>query len=92
KRTAELIPLCHSLPLDQVSLEFTLETDRILITADVSLTARTGAEMEALTAVAVAGLAIYDMCKALDRTMVVGEIRLLEKRGGRSGHFRRADA
>jgi cyclic pyranopterin phosphate synthase len=89
KRTAELIPLCHPLVLDHIDIDFTIAPEQIEITARVSLTGRTGAEMEAVTAVAVAGLTIYDMCKALDRTMVIDEIRLLEKSGGRSGTFRR---
>lgn len=89
KRTAELIPLCHPLILDHIDIDFAMAAEQIDITARVSLTGRTGAEMEALTAVAIAGLTIYDMCKALDRRMVIGEIRLLEKSGGRSGSFRR---
>jgi cyclic pyranopterin phosphate synthase len=94
KRTADLIPLCHPLPLAHVDV--TLEPDpdgsRVLIESRVRVEARTGVEMEALTAVAVAGLTLYDMCKAVDREMTIGAIRLLEKRGGRSGTFvRRAD-
>jgi cyclic pyranopterin monophosphate synthase len=87
KRTDQLIPLCHPLPLDAVSLDFDFPDDRtIAIEAAVRVTARTGAEMEALVAVSVAALTIYDMCKSVDRTMVLGEIRLEEKSGGRSGH------
>ena len=92
KRTADLIPLCHPLPLTAV--EVTLEPDaahaRVRVESRVRVTARTGVEMEALTAVAVAGLTLYDMCKAIDRDMTIGAIRLVEKRGGRSGVYRRA--
>lgn len=93
KKTPELIPLAHPLPLNSVTVEFFPDTTRCLIEieARVKVTARTGVEMEALTAVACAGLAIYDMCKAVDRTMVLSEIRLMEKSGGRSGHFRRTE-
>ncbi len=80
KRTDELIPLCHSLPLNAVELTFALEPDSVLICAEVSTTAKTGVEMEALTAVSVAALTIYDMCKAVDSTMVIGGIRVLSKR------------
>lgn len=90
KKTPELIPLCHPLSLDAVTVEFFPDRKRssIEIESRVRITARTGVEMEALTAVAVAGLTVYDMCKAVDRSMVVTEIRLMEKSGGRSGHFR----
>lgn len=88
KRTADLIPLCHPLPLTAVSLDFSLlEPDRVEIESTVRVTARTGAEMEALTAVSLAALTLYDMCKAIDRGMRIEEIRLVEKAGGRSGHF-----
>lgn len=87
KRTADLIPLCHSLPLTHVELEFGLEHDRIEIRAGARTEAGTGVEMEALTAVAVAALTIYDMCKAVDRGMRIGDIRLTFKSGGRSGTF-----
>jgi cyclic pyranopterin phosphate synthase len=88
KRTAELIPLCHPLPLDALSLAFSFPNDRTVgIEATVQVTAKTGVEMEALTAVSVSALAIYDMCKAIDREMVIEQIRLEEKEGGRSGHF-----
>jgi cyclic pyranopterin phosphate synthase len=80
KRTDELIPLCHSLPLNSVDLEFTVEDTAIRIAAEVSTTAKTGVEMEALTAVSVAALAIYDMCKAVDKGMVIDGIRVTEKR------------
>ncbi len=79
KRTSELIPLCHGIRLDHVEAGFELLEDGVLITAGVSCVERTGAEMEALTAVAVAALAIYDMCKAVDRNMVIEEVRLVEK-------------
>lgn len=92
KRTGELIPLCHPLPLDGVSLDFSFQNDRtVRIEATVRVTAKTGVEMEALTAVSVAALTIYDMCKAIDRSLTIGDIRLEEKSGGRSGHFRRED-
>ena len=87
KRTSDLIPLCHQLPLSHVSLEITPERHGYLIEARVRTTAQTGVEMEALTAVSVAALTIYDMLKALDKTMVIGEICLLEKRGGKSGNW-----
>lgn len=94
KRTAELIPMCHSLNLDHVSIDFTPCQNRHALEAEarVRLTARTGVEMEALTAVSVALLTIYDMCKAVDRGMVIGRIRLLEKAGGKSGHWLRDEA
>ena len=89
KRTADLIPLCHPLPLTRVAVEF--ETDDALpgvrCTAQVETLGRTGVEMEALTAVQVGLLTIYDMCKAADRGMVMGEVRVLEKRGGKSGEW-----
>ncbi|MEA3212800.1 MAG: cyclic pyranopterin monophosphate synthase [Chthoniobacter sp.] len=80
KRTDELIPLCHSLPLSAVELRFEVEAEAIRIFSEVTTTARTGVEMEALTAVSVAALTIYDMCKAVDKAMVIGEIRVTEKR------------
>ncbi len=79
KRTDELIPLCHSLPLNAVELDFQIEADAIRIRAEVTTTAKTGVEMEALTAVSVAALTIYDMCKAEDKQMVIGEIRVTGK-------------
>jgi len=82
KKTGELIPLCHPLALDSVAVDFQLEPRRIRITAAAAISAKTGVEMEALTAVAVAALTIYDMCKGIDRRMVIGEIRLLSKTGG----------
>ncbi len=91
KRTHELIPLCHPLPLTQVAIEFEPSRDPpgLRIEATAKVDAKTGVEMEALTAVAVACLSIYDMCKAVDRSMSFSGIRLLEKTGGRSGHFKR---
>jgi cyclic pyranopterin phosphate synthase len=89
KRTAELIPLCHPLPLSHVTVELTARRDGYEIEARVATEAQTGVEMEALTAVAVAALTIYDMVKAADRTMSIGDIVLVEKRGGRSGDYRR---
>jgi len=87
KRTSELIPLCHPLPIDQVTVDFSIMDEGIEITSKVVSTGRTGVEMEALTAVSVAALTIYDMVKAADKSMKIGEIRLLEKSGGRSGHY-----
>jgi len=87
KRTAELIPLCHTLPLDAVSVDLTLEDDGVEITATVKTTGRTGAEMEALTAVSVAALTIYDMAKAVDKGMRIEAVRLVRKTGGKSGEF-----
>jgi cyclic pyranopterin phosphate synthase len=92
KRTGELIPLCHPLPITSASLDFTFENDSVLrIEATVRVFGRTGVEMEALTAVSVAALTVYDMCKAVDRGMSIERIRLEEKSGGRSGTFRRDD-
>jgi cyclic pyranopterin phosphate synthase len=92
KRTGELIPLCHPLPLTGVSLDFAFLSDsQLRIEATARVLARTGVEMEALTAVSVAALTVYDMCKAVDRTMTIESIRLEEKSGGRSGTFRRED-
>jgi len=79
KRTDELIPLCHSLPLDAVDLQFQIREEGVQIAAEASTSARTGVEMEALVAVSVAALTIYDMCKAVDKTMRIGEIRVTEK-------------
>ena len=89
KRTAELIPLCHPLRLTGLDLELRAGRDRVTITARVRAFDRTGVEMEALTAASVAALTVYDMCKAIDRGMVIGEIRLDEKRGGKSGTWTR---
>lgn len=91
KRTAELIPLCHPLPLSQVTVEFEPSRDPsgLRVEAVAKVDAKTGVEMEALTAVSIACLTIYDMCKAADRAMSFSGIRLIEKTGGRSGHFKR---
>lgn len=88
KRTGELIPLCHPLALDAVNVDFAFTGNGIECTAAASLTGRTGVEMEALTAVSVALLTIYDMAKALDKGMVIENVRLIEKRGGKSGMWR----
>ena len=89
KRTSELIPLCHPLPITRVAVEFELDPAKssVRCTAQVETLGRTGVEMEALTAVQVGLLTIYDMCKAADRGMVMGEIRVLEKHGGKSGSY-----
>jgi cyclic pyranopterin phosphate synthase len=93
KRTGELIPLCHNLPLDAVAVDFSFPDDRHLaVEAMARVTARTGVEMEALVAVAVAALTVYDMCKSVDREMAVEGIQLEEKSGGRSGPFIRKNA
>jgi len=89
KRTSELIPLAHLLPLDGVTIDFELRESAIEIRASVSVTARTGVEMEALTAVALAGLTLHDMIKAVDPAAVLGDIKLLSKSGGKSGHWSR---
>ena len=90
KRTADLIPLCHPLALDTVQIHFTSKfDDQIGIEATVQATAKTGVEMEALMAVSVAALTIYDMCKSIDRAMVIEQVQLEEKSGGASGHFER---
>lgn len=91
KKTAELIPLCHPLPLSEVKLDFVILKDQIKITATVSARAVTGVEMEALTAVSVAALTIYDMLKALSHDITIENIRLLSKSGGKSGEWRRAN-
>jgi cyclic pyranopterin phosphate synthase len=89
KRTAELIPLCHPLPLDSVAIDFSFPDDQtVRIDGQVHCTAKTGVEMEALTAVSVAALTIYDMCKSAQRGIEIGEIRLEEKTGGRSGAWK----
>ena len=88
KRTADLIPLCHPLALTKVGVDFAWEDSGISVTATAQTTGQTGVEMEALTAASVALLTLYDMAKALDRAMIVGDIRLLEKSGGRSGDWR----
>ena len=87
KRTSDLIPLAHPLMLTRVAVEFSFETDAIAIEVTVETRDRTGVEMEALTAVAAGLLTVYDMCKAVDRGMRIENVRLLEKSGGRSGHY-----
>jgi cyclic pyranopterin phosphate synthase len=92
KRTGDLIPLCHPIGLDAVDLTIhPVGSNTIRIEATVKVFGRTGVEMEALTAVSVAALTVYDMCKSIDRAIVIGEIRLEEKSGGRSGHYRSDD-
>ena len=92
KHTSSLIPLCHPLPLTAVAIDFSFPADMLLrIEAMVRVLGRTGVEMEALTAVSVAALTVYDMCKSVDRSMTIEHIRLEEKSGGRSGKFERAD-
>lgn len=91
KQTSSLIPLCHPLPLSHVDLQLRLGAEGVEIESSVATRAVTGVEMEALTAVSVAALTVYDMCKAIDKTMTISDICLLEKRGGKSGnYFRRA--
>ncbi|MBA3314661.1 MAG: cyclic pyranopterin monophosphate synthase MoaC [Planctomycetaceae bacterium] len=92
KRTSDLIPLCHPLAIDGVKLDFSSSDGTLSIIAEVRTTARTGVEMEALTAVTVAALTIYDMCKSVDRDMSLGPFRLIQKSGGRSGDYRRESA
>src|SRR5829696_4994756 len=90
KRTADLIPLCHPLPIESVTVEFAFDSDQTLrIEATVQVEAKTGVEMEALTAVSVAALTVYDMCKAVDRGISIERIQLEEKSGGRSGLWNR---
>ena len=92
KKTSDLIPLCHSLLLSSVKVLLQAEgEDCVQITASCKLAGQTGVEMEALTAASVAALTIYDMCKAVDRGMVIEQVRLLEKLGGKSGHYRHGD-
>lgn len=89
KKTAELIPLCHPLGLDNCEIEIKINEDNVVITSSASLSAKTGVEMEALTAVAIAALTVYDMCKALSHDIIIGEIKLLEKRGGKKDFKRK---
>src|SRR6266853_1942197 len=91
KQTPNLIPLCHPLLVGSVFVNFTIGDDNIEIEAQVETVDRTGVEMEAMTACAVAALTIYDMCKSSDRSMVIGDLALWEKLGGKSGHWRRAE-
>jgi cyclic pyranopterin monophosphate synthase len=92
KRTGDLIPMCHPLALDAVNIDFAFEPDAVRATATASLTGKTGVEMEAITAAAIALVTVYDMAKALDKAMVIEDVRLIEKRGGKSGHWRAPDA
>ncbi len=87
KRTSELIPLCHPLPISAVTLDLTVEADAVEIAATVRTTGQTGVEMEALTAASVAALTVYDMCKSVDRGMRIEAVRLTHKAGGKSGEF-----
>jgi len=91
KKTADLIPLCHPLSLDAATVDFAFEESAVRVTASASLSGKTGVEMEALTAVSVALLTIYDMAKAVDKGMVISGLRLIEKRGGKSGDWRAED-
>lgn len=91
KRTSDLVPMCHPLMLTGVDIRFEVQIDRVLIEAVVKTTGKTGVEMEALTAVSTAALTIYDMCKAIDKDMVIGEVKLMEKTGGKSGHYIRQE-
>lgn len=91
KRTGELIPLCHPLGLDFVDVQIAVAREHLEIEATARCHGKTGVEMEALTAVSVAALTLYDMCKAVDKTMVIGEIRLMKKTGGKSGDFIRTE-
>lgn len=90
KRTSDLIPLCHTIPIDKISVDFSFEEpDTLKILTYAKCEYKTGVEMEALTAASVAALTVYDMCKAVDRAMTITDIRLLHKSGGKSGEFRR---
>ncbi len=89
KKVDELIPLCHSLPLEHVEIDFKFERKSILITAKCKTKARTGVEMEAMVAAGISALTVYDMCKSVDRSAVITQIELIEKIGGRSGHYKR---
>ncbi len=91
KRTGELIPMCHPIPLTGVDIRFAMREDRVDILATARCKGETGVEMEAMTAVSAAALTVYDMCKALQRDMEITDVRLLEKTGGKSGTFRRED-
>jgi cyclic pyranopterin phosphate synthase len=91
KRTGDLIPLCHPLPITSVSIDLTLTDAGVEIEAEVAITGKTGVEMEALTAVSIAALTLYDMVKAVDKGAVITDIRLISKSGGKSGEYRRAE-
>ena len=92
KRAADLIPLCHPLLVGSVYVNFTIGDDHVEVESQVETVDRTGVEMEAMTACAIAALTVYDMCKSIDRGMTIGELALWEKTGGRSGHWRRSGA
>lgn len=89
KRTDSLIPLCHPLPIENVRVDFRVAGNSVEVTAEAQVTGKTGVEMEALTAASVAALTIYDMCKAADKGIVISDIKLLEKSGGKSGKYKR---
>jgi len=93
KKTPDIIPMCHPLLLTGIDIHFThnIDTNELIIQSTVSLTGKTGVEMEALTAVSIAALTVYDMCKAIDKGMIIKEIKLLKKNGGKSGEFRREE-
>ncbi|MCD6482307.1 MAG: cyclic pyranopterin monophosphate synthase MoaC [Candidatus Izimaplasma sp.] len=93
KKTPDIIPMCHPLLLTGIDIYFThnIDTNELTIQSTVSLTGKTGVEMEALTAVSIAALTVYDMCKAIDKGMIIKEIKLLKKNGGKSGEFRREE-
>lgn len=90
KRTSDLIPLCHPLPLTHIEVQASLEDSGVVLQAEVSTNAQTGVEMEALTAVSVAALTVYDMCKALEKGMTITDVRLESKTGGKSGDYERS--
>src|SRR3989441_1364709 len=89
KRTADLIPLCHPLPITHVNVKANIEAGGVFVEAEVATNAQTGVEMEALTAVSIAALTVYDMCKALDKSITISEVRLESKTGGKSGDYLR---
>ncbi|MCB4203461.1 cyclic pyranopterin monophosphate synthase MoaC [Deferribacterales bacterium Es71-Z0220] len=93
KQTSSLIPMCHPLNISSVDIDFIpeMENSRVKISVTVKLSGKTGVEMEALTGVSIAALTIYDMCKAVDKEMVISDVKLIEKKGGKSGHFVRSD-
>jgi cyclic pyranopterin phosphate synthase len=91
KKTSELIPLCHPIPISSIELNIELVGREVRIRSEVKADAKTGAEMEALTAVSVTALVVYDMCKGIDKGMKIESVQLLEKEGGKSGHYRRKD-
>src|SRR4029453_13140144 len=89
KKTSELIPLCHPIPISSIDIQIQLKGKTLVVRAEVKTDAKTGAEMEALTAVSVAALTVYDMCEGIDKGMEIDSIQLLEKEGGKSGHYRK---